>query len=1125
MSKTRGRMRECLKSWASKQIAQGLSCTCPASGDVLEVSQAEEGVTTTVEGRHLQALPLEQAQPLAHQLLALVQVRYDVNDNNLVGDYGDIDDHLLDNNVTSTIAPPMGHPPLPQPNNGGSTPQPQYTYDDGSRVGATTRGEATGAHHGRTLPLHSQQPAQVDHLDLQRAMERCDKLKKQANAKFNRGDIEGARLLYSEGLALISHFPVENDDVRVMTASLFSNRAVTFFRERILEPSIQDCDQSLALDPKSEKTYIRKWRALSALGNTEGAIQCLRDGLNAMPESSKISDELRRATGPPQTPSSTSHKDAHMDMSYSIAEMSRYDDQSRAHEMDLSVVGDPSPAVMDRVERLKKQANAKFNRGDIENARNFYSDAIGCFPQNHNLFSQGVRSVVAALYSNRAVTYFRDKMYEESLEDCEKAIELDKRGEKQYIRKARALVGMERHSEALKCLREACALLPASEKLQEELRKAIQEAPERPESTRSGGFEALAAADSDFNASVSSINFFVANEEPVGRAGVAAQAPVADYAEELELADKLKRNANAKFNRGDIAGARLIYTEALACLPNDRDHEEVRACLASLYANRAVTYFREKEFRQSTWDCDKALELEPRSEKPYIRKARALTELRSFKEAIACLEVGLREVGSSARLQEELDKAHELLAEAEQSAPNGDKGEGSSKDFQVSSSSFDFNANASAVSGTYFVSPTASSRPALDSVAEGATEDFSLPYSDRNEDLEKAEKLKKQANAKLNKEDVAGARVLYGEGIACLPAGGPNSTEGRELAAGLYANRAVTFFREKKFAATVADCDKSLEFDPRHEKSYIRKWRALMALGNFDDAFKCLEGALQELPDSERLNEEFGNAKEQRDLLATVKVLLDKGEYQEARDTLKPVVKNSDNVSLWLVAAQVDACLGFTESALERVNKVLSFNPKHAEALRIRGYAMFLSGEMDHGINLLKEALETDIENENRAVSRQLEDCERILASFGKGQARVKRGRYKEAVDLFTSAVEDVNEIPPDSPLYGLLLTERAEANLLSHKYEDALQDCLEAIRLKNDNTTAWTVKVEVYFALGRLQEARDELAEVRQTWGAGNDTIEDAFKKTDFELRLKKADDDLYRIAASVDSGIQEEM
>jgi hypothetical protein len=81
---------------------------------------------------------------------------------------------------------------------------------------------------------------------------------------------------------------------------------------------------------------------------------------------------------------------------------------------------------------------------------------------------------------------------------------------------------------------------------------------------------------------------------------------------------------------------------------------------------------------------------------------------------------------------------------------------------------------------------------------------------------------------------------------------------------------------------------------------------------------------------------------------------------------------------------------------------------------------------------------------------------------------------------------------------------------MLSSKHEDALKDCVEAISLKQDNLSAWKVKIEVYGALGRLQEARDELEVARKTWGAYNETIEDTYKKIDFELRLRKVDNEV---------------
>ncbi|KAL3923960.1 MAG: hypothetical protein SGILL_001335 [Bacillariaceae sp.] len=1094
---------------------------------------------------------LEDAQPLAFQCLQLVQVHCqpsssseDQYQNNgtkndddpcyWTGNYGDLKTHLVEHSVTAVRTPPTSTATAIKPstveNASTSVPNLYPGADDISRVGgATNRGEVTGAHHLRNVDTAQPRRA-VDPADLQRAMDRCDKLKKQANAKFNRGDVEGARVLYSEGLALISDFPCdvdneEDNELRIMVASLYSNRAVTFYRERILPPSVTDCDKSLRLDPKSEKTYIRKWRALDAMGKLEEATACLEMGTRELPNSSKLQEQLRKSKAPSAAPSSsrTISSGIEMDMGRSIASMSyAFDKETVAskggHEMDISVAGDPSHSVLERAERLKKQANAKFNKGDIEAARALYSDALGCIPRNGN-YSRGVKALLSELYSNRAVTYYRNKQYLESLEDCENAIELDPDGEKSHIRKGRALAGLNRMDDALLCMQDAAKKYPNSKKIKEELSKVMEQTDIG--TTKGGSNESV-----NFDNSVGSLSNFYVTPADASRSAAGGTLSTGHenltYVEELELADKLKRNANAKFNRGDIAGARLLYTEALACLPNDRDNEAVRSCLASLYANRAVTFYREKEFGPSIWDCDKAIELDPKGEKSYSRKARALASLQRYDEAILCLQEGKRQVPGSGKLEEELVKIkQEQAADDMQSSTSDAKmfAEQTGKDFQVSyNSAADFNASATS---TNFFSTPGGPKAAMDSVPEGKSQDFDLPTHGHSEEFERAEKLKKQANAKLNKGDVSGARVLYGEGLACLPPGGEETPEGRELAASLYANRAVTFFREKKFAETVNDCNKSLEFDPKHEKSYIRKWRALMALGNFDEALKCLEVAVKELPDSERLSEELTSAAEQQQLLKTVNNLIASGDYQEARDTLRPLVKTSDNVSLWLAAAQADARLGLTDSALERVNKVLMFNPKHPEALHVRGYSTFLSGEMEHGISILKESFEVDIETENQEVSAALQNCQHILNAFSRGQQRVKRGRYKEAVDLFTNALKDWEKIPSEAPLYGIMLTERAEANLLSDQYEEALDDCKHAIAQKQDNLTAWTVKIEVYFALGRLQEARDELAVVRKTWGAGNDTIEDAYKKTDFELRLKKADDELHKLVVSVETGV----
>ena len=174
---------------------------------------------------------------------------------------------------------------------------------------------------------------------------------------------------------------------------------------------------------------------------------------------------------------------------------------------------------------------------------------------------------------------------------------------------------------------------------------------------------------------------------------------------------------------------------------------------------------------------------------------------------MSSLEAAQREIPGSIRLEEELLKARKQQ-EAED-LKTGDK-MANLDDFQISHNEFDHNPN-----DHFSVTPNAN-RPSLGSVKEGMNQEFPLPFS-ANKEIERAEKLKKQANARLNKGDIAGARALYGEGLACLPPSNSETVEGRELAASLYSNRAVTFFREKQFAATVSDCNKSLELDPKQQ--------------------------------------------------------------------------------------------------------------------------------------------------------------------------------------------------------------------------------------------------------------------------------------------------------------------
>jgi Flp pilus assembly protein TadD len=255
------------------------------------------------------------------------------------------------------------------------------------------------------------------------------------------------------------------------------------------------------------------------------------------------------------------------------------------------------------------------------------------------------------------------------------------------------------------------------------------------------------------------------------------------------------------------------------------------------------------------------------------------------------------------------------------------------------------------------------------------------------------------------------------------------------------------------------------------------------------------------------------------DLLQKTRRLLEDEDFGSVRDMLKSYVRSSDNIGLLHAAALADCGLGNAEAGLEKANKALRFNPNQADGLAIRGLALFLSGETEKGASLMQDAYGRD--KENKRIKKDHMRCSKTLSLVTKGRSCVKRGRYMDAVEHFTSAIKESSKISEKTVLYGMLRTERAEAWMLSDKYLEALKDCQEVINAQRENAAAWTVRAEVLIALGKAEEAKKELAAIRKSWGAENQTIEEGYRRVDFEMRVLKEDRDLIRFIKDLDRGL----
>ncbi|KAG9034064.1 Hsp90 cochaperone [Tulasnella sp. JGI-2019a] len=97
-----------------------------------------------------------------------------------------------------------------------------------------------------------------------------------------------------------------------------------------------------------------------------------------------------------------------------------------------------------------------------------------------------------------------------------------------------------------------------------------------------------------------------------------------------EEAEKAREEGNARFKAGDFAGAVASYTEAIKRSPDDPRG----------YNNRSNAYTKLMAFPEALKDAEKAIEVDPKFIKAYIRKSVVLCSMREFTKAMEAAQQG-----------------------------------------------------------------------------------------------------------------------------------------------------------------------------------------------------------------------------------------------------------------------------------------------------------------------------------------------------------------------------------------------------------------------------------------------------------------------------------------------------
>jgi len=352
-----------------------------------------------------------------------------------------------------------------------------------------------------------------------------------------------------------------------------------------------------------------------------------------------------------------------------------------------------------------------------------------------------------------------------------------------------------------------------------------------------------------------------------------------------------------------------------------------------------------------------------------------------------------------------------------------------------------------------------------------------------------AEALKEQGNKRFEARAFQEAVKLYSKAITLDPS-----------VANFYSNRAAAWKMLGAVEECISDCRAALALDPAHIKAHTRLAKALCEQGDFDTALALLQEAAQKLPEATEIQEELQKVGGIKGGFEQALQAFNNGDFVTALEIFQAVDASSGDTRtrLWVAKAATEA--GLTDKAITITLRILKSDDKNAEAFAVRGIALFHSGDMVQGIKHCREALRLDPDQPQAA--RSLKSFRIMSECITKAKECANCRQFEEAEKLLTEALA-LSTMPAKAAILASLFSERASVRTRLKMYEEAMADCHAAISARDDTKDAWLTRASCLIALGRPEDARDEMTALLRMFD--NDTlVRHWHQKADFEVRKK---------------------
>uniref|UniRef100_H3D704 Sperm associated antigen 1 n=1 Tax=Tetraodon nigroviridis TaxID=99883 RepID=H3D704_TETNG len=565
-------------------------------------------------------------------------------------------------------------------------------------------------------------------------------------------------------------------------------------------------------------------------------------------------------------------------------EWDKFDVETECEKINQSVKNEPPAKINNSCLKIKTQVDASlltereklhlannekilgneaFVARDYEEAVAYYSRSLSIIP-------------TVAAYNNRAQAEIKLQHWHRALKDCQSVLELEAGNIKALLRRATAYHHMDQFQMAAEDLRvvlkeepnnpAATKLLTETEKklsesqpVKQSKRIIIQEVEEedhskaRPvELTQPVGGEKRSAAPADRG------DMGNAQKKPHGRGGggphpesnnthhghwksrgSSDQSPeakgpsggaTAGATVDLDAPSgalppplaRLKNEGNLLFKNGQFAEALEKYSAAIRGYGDSGIDSPEDLCI--LHSNRAACYLKDGNSQDCIQDCTKALELQPFSLKPLLRRAMAYESLERYRKAYVDYKTVLQ-------IDTSVQAAHDAVNRITRVLIDQDGADWREKlpDIPLVP-----------LSAQQHRREEPPSAEALKARAEREARD-----AERRAEV-RFGSLKQEGNDFVKKGQYQDALGKYTDCLTLKPG---------ECA--IYTNRALCFLKLERFADAKQDCDAALKLEPNNKKAFYRRALAHKGLKDYLACSSDLQEVLQLDPNVQEAEKEL----------------------------------------------------------------------------------------------------------------------------------------------------------------------------------------------------------------------------------------------------------------------------